>query len=400
MSAAPALPKPLEGLRVLEFAQIAAGPFTGMLLADLGADVVKIERPDGGDGMRGWPPLHQGDGGADDVFSGNFTSLNRNKRSVALDIKDKDDLAKLYALVENADVFIENFRPGALKRAGLGYDQLKARNPRLVYCSITGYGQTGPYALKGAFDVTAQAMSGLMSVTGEENGPPVKCGVPVGDFATGLYAGYMILAAVMRARQTGKGAQIDCSILGSLLGVAALQTSEYFGTGKAPKRLGSAHPRNAPYAGFQGSDKPFTIAAGNDKLWRDTCAIVGRPDLPDDPRFATQGLRAKNQNALAEILQPIFSTRTADEWLTELDDKGIPCAPINDFAEILSDAHVREAGWVHDVVMPNGARAETVGFPIGMSDYTFEITRTPPHLGEHNDEIMSEWTEPRLAKAL
>lgn len=392
--------KPLAGLRVLEFAQIAAGPFTGSLFADLGADVVKVERPDGGDGMRGWPPLHAGTDGPEDVFSGNFTSLNRNKRSVALDIKDKADLARLYALVEGADIFIENFRPGALIRSGLGYDQLKAHNPRLIYCSITGYGQSGPYAQKGAFDVTVQAMSGVMSVTGEPDRPPVKCGVPVGDFVTGLYAAFVILAAVMRARETGKGAHIDCSILGALLGISALQTSEYFGTGKAPPRLGSAHPRNAPYAGFDASDKPFTIAAGNDKLWRDTCAIVGRPDLPDDPRFATQSLRAKNQDELAAVLQPIFRTRTAAEWLAELDAKGVPCAPINDFADILADPHVREMGWVQPMTMPNGAMAETVGFPVGITDYTFEITRQPPQLGEHNEEVFREWTPRPIAKAL
>lgn len=393
------LPKPLEGLRVLEFAQIAAGPFTGMLLADLGADVVKIERPDGGDGMRNWPPLHRAEGGKD-VFSGNFTSLNRNKRSVTLDIKNASDVATLLSLVEAADVFIENFRPGALKRAGLGYDQLKARNPRLVYCSITGYGQSGPYSQKGAFDVTVQAMSGLMSVTGEPDGAPVKCGVPVGDFATGLYAAYVILAAVMRARASGQGALVDCSILGSLLGISALQTSEYFGTGVAPRRLGSAHPRNAPYAGFRASDRPFTIAAGNDNLWRDTCAVVGRPDLPDDPRFGTQSLRAKHQDVLAAILQPIFATRPAEHWLRELDARGVPCAPINDFAEVLADPHVRGMGWVETIAMPNGTSAETVGFPIGISEYDFEIVRTPPKLGEHNDEVLSEWTRPVLAKAL
>jgi succinate--hydroxymethylglutarate CoA-transferase len=392
--------KPLAGLRVLEFAQIAAGPFTGSLFADLGADVVKVERPDGGDGMRGWPPLHVGSDGPEDVFSGNFTSLNRNKRSVALDIKDKADLARLYALVEGADIFIENFRPGALIRSGLGYDQLKAHNPHLIYCSITGYGQSGPYAQKGAFDVTVQAMSGVMSVTGEPDRPPVKCGVPVGDFVTGLYAAFVILAAVMRARETGKGAHIDCSILGALLGISALQTSEYFGTGKVPRRLGSAHPRNAPYAGFDASDKPFTIAAGNDKLWRDTCAIVGRPDLPDDPRFATQSLRARNQDELAALLQPIFRTRTAAEWLAELDAKGVPCAPINDFADILADPHVRDMGWVQPMTMPNGATAETVGFPVGISDYTFEITRQPPQLGEHNEEVFREWTPRPIAKAL
>lgn len=394
------LAKPLAGLRVLEFAQIAAGPFTGCLLADLGADVVKVERPDGGDGMRGWPPLHPGPEGAEDVFSGNFSSLNRNKRSVALDIKNRADVERLYELVENADVFVENFRPGALARAGLAYEDLKARNPRLVYCSITGYGQNGPYAQKGAFDVTVQAMSGVMSVTGEPDGPPVKCGVPVGDFVTGLYAAYVILAAVMRARATGQGAHVDCSILGSLLGISALQTSEYFGTGEAPRRLGSAHPRNAPYAGFQSADKAFTIAAGNDKLWRDTCAIVGRPDLPDDPRFATQSLRARNQAALTAILQPIFATRPAQEWLAEFDAQGVPCAPINDFAAILADPHVREMGWVQPMTLPNGATADTVGFPISFTGYAFEIERRPPQLGEHNEEVFREWNPRRHVKAL
>lgn len=391
--------KPLAGLRVLEFAQIAAGPFAGSLLADLGADVVKIERPDGGDGMRGWPPLHAGENGADS-FSGNFSSLNRNKRSVTLDIKNKADVERLYGLVEKADIFVENFRPGALVRAGLGYQQLNERNPRLIYCSMTGYGQTGPYAQRGAFDVTVQAISGVMSVTGEPDGPPVKCGVPVGDFVTGLYAAFTILAATMRARQTGQGAHIDCSILGSLLGISALQTSEYFGTGNPPRRLGSAHPRNAPYAGFDAADKPFTIAAGNDKLWRDTCAVLGRPDLPSDPRFATQSLRARNQDELAAILQPIFRTRTAAEWIADFDARGIPCAPINNFAEILADPHVREMGWVQPMTMPNGLTAETVGFPIGISDFAFEITRTPPRLGEHNEEVFHEWMQRHPVRGL
>lgn len=391
--------KPLAGLRVLEFAQIAAGPFAGSLLADLGADVVKIERPDGGDGMRGWPPLHAGENGADS-FSGNFSSLNRNKRSVTLDIKNKADVERLYGLVEKADIFVENFRPGALVRAGLGYQQLNERNPRLVYCSMTGYGQTGPYAQRGAFDVTVQAISGVMSVTGEPDGPPVKCGVPVGDFVTGLYAAFTILAATMRARQTGQGAHIDCSILGSLLGISALQTSEYFGTGNPPRRLGSAHPRNAPYAGFDAADKPFTIAAGNDKLWRDTCAVLGRPDLPSDPRFATQSLRARNQDELAAILQPIFRTRTAAEWIADFDARGIPCAPINNFAEILADPHVHEMGWVQPMTMPNGSTAETVGFPIGISDFAFEIARTPPRLGEHNEEVFDEWMQRHPVRGL
>lgn len=203
----------------------------------------------------------------------------------------------------------------------------------------------------------------------------------------------------MRARETGQGAYVDCSILGALLGISALQTSEYFGTGAPPRRLGSAHPRNAPYAGFDAADKPFTIAAGNDKLWRDTCDIVGRPDLADDPRFATQSLRARNQQELAAILQPIFATRPAADWLAAFDGLGVPCAPINDFAEILSDPHVQDRGWVLPITMPNGAVADTVGFPVGLSDFTFEISRRPPLLGEHNDEVFEEWTARPLKAA-
>ena len=240
---------PLAGVRAIEIGQIAAGPFAGSLLADLGADVVKIERPDGGDGMRSWPPLSTA-AGSEAPYSENFASLNRNKRSVALDLKDRADVERLMRLAAVADVLVENYRPGVLARLGAGYDAVSARNPRIVYCSISGYGQTGPYAHKGAFDVTVQGMSGLMSVTGEPGGGPVKCGVPVGDFCAGLYAAYTITANLMRARETGRGACIDCSMLGSLIGVAALQTSEYFGTGNAPRLFGSAHPRNAPYQAF------------------------------------------------------------------------------------------------------------------------------------------------------
>lgn len=384
------MPGPLDGIRVLEFAQIAAGPFFGSLFADLGADVVKVERPEGGDGMREWPPLVEGADG--EVFSGNFASVNRNKRSITVDLKQPAEVARLKELVRSADIFVENYRPGVAKRLGLGWDELRASNPRLVYCSITGYGQSGPYAQKGAFDVTVQAMSGMMSVTGEEGRAPVKCGVPVGDFGAGLYAAFVALAAVMRARQSGQGAYVDCSMLGSLLGIAALQTSEYFGTGKAPRRLGSAHPRNAPYQGFEASDRPFAVAAGNDKLWRDLCEIVGLPHLPQDPRFRSQSDRARNQNQLAALLQPIFLTRTADEWCAALDEKGVPCAPVADYAEILSDEHVAHMGLVRDLTLPNGASTQTVVFPIKLSGHSFEITRPPPRLGEHNSEVFEEWT--------
>lgn len=387
---------PLNGIRVLEFGQIAAGPFVGMLLADLGADVVKVERPDGGDGMRDWPPL-MSDGSGGDRFSGNFASLNRNKRSMGLDLKDPAAIDRLRGLCGQVDVIVENFRPGVLDRLGLGYKPLAAGNPRLVYCSVSGYGQSGSYANKGAFDVTVQAMSGLMSVTGERTGPPVKCGVPVGDFASGLYAAYCITAALRQAAATGQGSRIDCSMLGSLLGISALQTSEFYGTGVAPARLGSAHPRNAPYQAFEASDGPFVVAAGNQDLWRRFCAVIDRLDLVNDERFSTQEQRARNQGALADLVQPIFERKTRAAWLVALDASGVPCAPVNDFADILADPHVAAMGLVHQMALPNGVQTQTVGFPIAMSGFDFKINRRPPMLGEHTDEVFQEWMIGRKA---
>ncbi len=389
MSQSPSTAGPLVGVRVLEFGQIAAGPFAGSLLADLGADVVKVENPSGGDGMRGWPPLSASESG--EVYSENFASLNRNKRSITVDLKDAGELSRLAELVARSDVLIENFRAGVMRRLGLGYEDMAARNPRLVYCSISGYGQTGPYAQKGAFDVTVQAMSGLMNVTGEEGRPPVKCGVPVGDFCAGLYAAYTIAAALRQVQETGRGAYIDCSMLGSLLGVAALQTSEYFGTGGGGKKLASAHPRNAPYQAFRASDDYFVIAAGNDALWRQVAEAVDLPDLVDDERFATQPLRARNQVELARLLEAPFAARTASEWLEEMDLRGVPCSPINDYADILNDPHVGEMGIVQPLTLANGVETRTTAFPLKMTGYDFEIRKTPPKLGEHSRQVFEEW---------
>ena len=380
---------PLAGLKVLEFGQIAAGPFTGSLLADLGADVVKVERPDGGDGMRSWPPLTPGEDG--EAFSENFASLNRNKRSVAFDLKDEADLAELRRLAAVADVVVENFRAGVLARLGLGYEDLKASNPGLVYCSISGYGQRGPYARYGAFDVTVQAMSGIMSVTGEPDAPPVKCGVPVGDFCAGLYAAYCIAVGVMEARRSGEGTYIDCSMLGSLVGVAALQTSEFFGTGEAPRPLGSAHPRNAPYRAFRASDEWFVIAAGNDRLWQQVCEAVDLPELAQDPRFTTQTLRARNQDEMLDILGPRFARKTAAEWLAEMNRRGVPCAPINDYPQVLDDPQVAAMELVRPLTLPNGVHTRTTAFPVAMSGYRFEVFREPPRLGADNDAVRDDW---------
>lgn len=320
---------PLSGLKVIEFGQIFAGPYAGMLLADLGADVVKVESPEQGDGMRGWSPFFENEDG--DKFSSIFSAVNRNKRSISINFKDSEQEKVLRELCQEADIIIENFRPGVLAKYNLGYDNLSASNPRLVYCSISGFGQEGIYSNKGAFDVTVQAISGIMSVTGEEEGSPAKCGIPIADFVTGLYASYSILAAVREVEQSGEGSYIDCSMLGSVLGISPLQTGEFFGTGIAPKKLGTAHPRNAPYQMFHGSDKPFVIAAGTQRLWHQVCEVIGNPDLAEDPRFATQPQRAKNQKELADILQDTFYSKTADEWLALFDNKGVPNAPVNDY---------------------------------------------------------------------
>jgi succinate--hydroxymethylglutarate CoA-transferase len=364
---------PLAGIRVLEFDQIAVGPFAGSLLADLGADVVKVERPDG------------------EVFSENFASVNRNKRSIVADLKDPQDVAHLKRLAGVCDVVLENFRPGVLPRLGLGYEDMSALNSRLVYCSVSGYGQTGPNAKKGAFDVTVQGFSGLMSVTGETGGTPVKSGVPVGDFCAGLYAGYTILARLMQARETGQGAHIDCSMLGGLIGVAALQTSEFFGTGRTPQALGSAHPRNAPYRAFRGSDDYFIIAAGNDRLWAEVAEAAGLPPLTEDPRFQTQLLRAENQDAMLDLLQPEFEKQTAAFWLEEMDRRGVPCSPINTYPEVLEGEQIAHMNLVRPMVLPNGAETRTTAFPIAMTGFDFEIYRPPPPLGAHNDDVAADW---------
>ena len=340
--------------------------------------------------MRSWPPLSARAHG-ESPYSENFASLNRNKRSVALDLKDRAGVERLLRLAGVADVLVENYRPGVLARLGADYGAVSARNPRIVYCSISGYGQTGPYAAKGAFDVTVQGMSGLMSVTGEPGGGPVKCGVPVGDFCAGLYAACTITANLMRARETGRGAYIDCSMLGSLVGMAALQTSEYFGTGAAPRLFGSAHPRNAPYQAFRASDEHFIIAAGNDRLFAQVCAAAGLPELAGDARFTSQPLRAEHQDALAAILGPRFEERTAAEWIEEMDARGVPCAPINDYPRVLDDPQVAHLGLVHPLTLPNGVETRTIGFPVAMSGYAFEIRRPPPALGAHTTEVLDEW---------
>ncbi len=377
--------KPLAGIRVLEICNVAAGPFCALLLADLGADVIKLESPGAGDTLRAWPP-HTGP--ENDRLSENFASLNRNKRSVTLDLKNPDDNAKAKNLIANADVLIENNRPGVMKRLGLDFDSALAINPKLIYCSISAYGQTGPRANEGGFDVTIQAMSGIMSVTGEPDGAPVKCGVPVADFTAGLYGAMSICAQLRAVAQTGKGVHIDVPMMGTSLAIAALQTSEYFGVGKDPVKLGSAHPRNAPYQAFKAKDDYLVMAAGTQALWETVCQILKSPELLKDERFTSTALRAKNQIALKELIEVILQKDTVANWIPQFSQAGVPCCPINQYSAVLNDPQTLAMGWVQPMVMANGQQTKTVINPIKFNGTTAPIERRPPRLGEHNSEIV------------
>ncbi|MCW3152020.1 CoA transferase [Achromobacter spanius] len=371
----------LAGITVLEICNVAAGPFCGMLLADMGADVIKVENPEGGDTLRSWPPITDG-------YSENFASLNRNKKSVTLNLKNPEDLALARELAQSVDVLIENNRPGVMDRLGLGYAQLREANPKLVYCSISAYGQSGPRSQEGGFDLTIQAMSGIMSVTGEAGGEPVKCGVPVADFSAGLYGAFAIASALRAAQASGQGTHIDVPMLGATLGIAALQTSEFFGSGKDPVKLGSAHPRNAPYQAFRCQGGYFGMAAGNQALWKSVCTTVGRDDLLADPRFTDTSARARNQTALREILEAIFAEGDAQTWLSRFRAAGVPCGPINTYSEVLADPQVAHMGWVQPVELPNGVQTRTFGLPVRFDGQTTALRLRPPALGEHNDEVL------------
>jgi crotonobetainyl-CoA:carnitine CoA-transferase CaiB-like acyl-CoA transferase len=371
--------RPLEGIRVAEFCSTAAGPFCAMLLADMGAEVIKVEPPEG-DGLRQWPPITQG-------FSENFASVNRNKKSVVLDLKDPESVEIAKRLIQDCDVVVENNRPGVMDRLGLGYAQMKKLHPRLVYCSISAFGQQGPRSSEGGFDLTIQAAAGVMSVTGEDGGAPVKCGVPVSDFTSGLYGAYAVAAALNAVRAGASGVHIDVPMFGCTLAIAALQTSEYFGTGNNPRRLGSAHPRNAPYQAFEASDGYFAIAAGNHQLWLKVLDVVAMPELAQDARFATTLDRARNQGALKDILEASFRTRDVAHWLAVFRAAGVPHSAINGYEQALADPQVQEMGWLHELELPNGIKTTTFGSPLRMNGQAADIRLGPPALGAHTHEI-------------
>lgn len=374
---------PLAGLKVVEFCQVAAGPFCGMLLADYGADVIKVEPPEG-DGMRQWPPVHAG-------YSENFASINRGKRSVALDLKQERDRDLARALVLESDVLIENNRPGVMARLGLGWDWFGPRKPSLVYCSVSAFGQSGPRSAEGGFDLTIQAAAGVMSVTGEPDGPPVKCGVPISDFTAGLYAAFSIVSRIAAVRAGAPGGTIDVPMFATTIAVGALQTSEYFGTGRNPRKLGSAHPRNAPYQAFRARDGYFAIAAGNQKLWQSVCAVVEAPQLCDDARFASTTLRAQNQAALKALLEERFASADAATWLERFRAAGVPSAPINGYAEALADPQAKHLELVRPVTLPGGRATHAVACPVRFDGRAVEVSTALPALGEHTEALRAEF---------
>lgn len=372
---------PLKGLTIVEFCEVAAGPFCGMLLADMGAAVIKVERPQG-DAMRMWPPINNG-------YSENFASLNRGKKSVVLDLKSEAGKDAARAIILSADAVVENFRPGVMQRNGLDYETMSALKPSLIYCSVSAFGQSGPRSRQGGFDLTMQAMAGVMSVTGEPGGAPVKCGVPLCDFVSGLYAAFAVSAALRETAMTGKGQNIDVAMLGATLAVAALQTSEYFGTGRDPVKLGSAHPRNAPYQAFRGKDGYFGMAAGNNKLWASVCSVVGREDLIEAPQYSNPTQRAANQTELLGILEEVFETQSVAHWLEKFSEAGVPSSPINTYSEALADPQVDHMGWVQDVTLPGGTETRTFGSPIRFNDEQNKIGSPPPELGQHTQEVLA-----------
>ena len=372
----------LQGIKIAEFCEIAAGPFSAMLLADMGADVIKVERPVG-DAMRSWPPLNDG-------YSENFASVNRNKKSVMLDMKSEAGLEAARAIILDSDVVIENYRPGVMAKLGIDYATMSAQKPEIIYCSISAFGQSGPRSRQGGFDLTMQAMAGIMSVTGEPGGPPVKCGVPLCDFTAALYGAFAVTAALHERARSGKGQDIDVSMLGTSLAIAALQTSEFFGTGQDPRKLGSAHPRNAPYQAFHARDGYFGMAAGNNGLWHLVCDVVNMPELKDDDRYLSPTLRAQNQDELRLTLESVFEDQDVDHWLDSFNAAGVPCSQINSYSEALKDPQVEHMGWVQDLELVNGVTTKTFGSPLRINGEPIAIRQRPPGLGEHTDEVLDK----------
>jgi len=382
---------PLSHIRVLDLSRVLAGPWAGQNLADLGAEVIKVERPKVGDDSRAFgPPWVKDREGRDTKDSAYFTSANRGKKSITVNISSAAGQAIVRELARASDVLIENYKFGDLARYGLGYDDLRVLNPRLIYCSVTGFGQTGPYRERPGYDFMIQGMGGMMSVTGEPGGEPMRAGVPVADIITGMYASIAICAALAHRAESGKGQHLDLALLDSQIALLAYQNTNYFATGTPPSRIGNLHPNIVPYQPFRTADGEIIIACGNDNLYRKFCEAAGCPELAGDARFATNGKRVENRAELTHLLQEIFARRPTREWLELLEAAGVPNGPINDVAQVFEEPQVRARGVRVELDHPVAGKLPTVASPMRFSGTPVEHKLAPPLLGAHTEEILRE----------
>jgi len=385
----------LSHLRVLDLSRVLAGPWSGQILADLGADVIKVERPGNGDDTRSWgPPFLRDARGENTSEAAYYLSANRNKRSVTIDFTQPEGQRLVRELAEKSDIVIENFKVGGLAAYGLDYQSLKALNPKLIYCSITGFGQTGPYAKRAGYDFMIQGLGGLMSLTGrpegEEGAGPVKVGVALTDILTGLYSTVAILAALAHRDQTGIGQHVDMALLDVQVACLANQAMNYLTTGTPPRRLGNAHPNIVPYQDFPTADGDFILTVGNDGQFRKFAEVVGQPQWADDPRFATNKLRVANRAELIPLIRQATVFKTTAEWVSQLEKAGVPCGPINDLAQMFQDPQVVARGLAVTIPHPLAGIVPQVASPIRLSETPVEYRRAPPLLGEHTEAVLSE----------
>jgi formyl-CoA transferase len=375
--------KPLAGIRVIDFTQAMAAPFGTMNLADMGADVIKLEPPGTGEPTRELSSVRVRG------HSATFMTMNRDKRGLTVDLKRPEGVEIVRRLARTADVFVQNYRPGVAERLGLGWDALRAVNPRLVYCAVSGFGATGPYAPRGGYDLIAQGMSGVISVTGEE-GAPAKSGVPLSDLCAGLFAAYGILCALEHRDRTGQGQLVDTSLLEAAMALTVWEAAEYWVTGAAPRPLGSAHRLTAPYQALRAADGWFTVGANNDRLFEALARAIERPDLAEDARFRTGAGRMEHRAALIEAIEKTTVGQPRAHWLARLERAGVPGGPINDYAEALSDPHALARDMVVELEHPGAGRIKALGIPVKLSDTPGAVDRAAPLLGQHTAEILAE----------